>query len=91
MEGDVKSTASNTAVMSKKYLEDFVASCRDMNDRRDRGVRKAARLLGISHQRLMYLLETDGVLEERSPIIEKIRKHLKLSKSAMYDELFTKK
>lgn len=83
--------AGDTAEMSKKWLEEVIEKYRDPDDPRDKGIRKAARELGISHNRLLYLLAHEERLAEHALLLEKARKILGISKTAIYDKFTGKK
>lgn len=87
---DITAAPNIGAAMSKKWLEEFVELCRDPEDRRDKGLRKASRVLGISHSRLKYLMESDKLMDGQIQLAEKVRKFMKLSDSAMYRKLVGK-
>lgn len=88
---DITAALNQGAAVSKEWLEDFLEFCRDPEDRRDTGLRKAARALGISHPRLKYLMESDKLMDEQIQIAEKVRKLMKMSDSAIFKKMKGKK
>lgn len=88
---DITAAPNQGAGMSNKWLEEVIEKLRDPTDPRDKGIRKAARELGISHNRLLYLLAHEERLAEHAQILDRARKILGVSKSAIYDKFTGKK
>lgn len=69
------------STMSKNWIVDFVENTHAGN------VTHAAAALGISRQRLMYLMDSQKRLQETLESAEHVRKVKKWSKATMYDKL----